>query len=243
MIQNPISKIRPEKALSTEFKQFFLLEFTKQLILHSVPMEILKLKEVISEEGVKDFDEKKEFEEHIREVLNPEDEYKKSGLSNESFLKESFTKLKQKGKPKIRRKSFPFETFKNVRLTIPETNLPERLNYLKPIPTKEDIDLGKLNPLLKDAFVKTIECPGPNSNILVSGRMGNKKTNIVLSEEEIKEIINKFSEASRIPVQEGIFKVVVGRFIFMTIVSEVVGSKFIIKKMISSRIPVPGNVF
>jgi len=239
MIQSPISKLRPEKSLSTEFKQFFLLEFTKQLILHSVPMEVLRLREVLLEEGVKNLEEKDELKEHIKEVLNPEDEYEKSNLPKESHknIEKRWTK------PKIKRKSFPFETFRNVRLTIPETNLPERLNYLKPTPTHEDMDLGKLNPLLKDSFVKSIECPGPNAHILVSGRMGDKKTNITLSEEEIKEVIHKFSEVSRIPVQEGVFKVVVGRLVFMTIVSEVVGSKFIIKKMISSRIPVPGAVF
>src|SRR3989344_2368536 len=45
-------------------------------------------------------------------------------------------------------------------LAIPETKLPERLNYLTPSPTGQEIGLGKLNPLLKGPMVRTIECNG-----------------------------------------------------------------------------------
>ena len=61
--------------------------------------------------------------------------------------------------------------------------------------------------------------------------MGTKKTNIILSREEVDQIIKKFSETTKIPIQEGIFKVVVGKLILSAIISEVIGSKFIIKKM------------
>jgi hypothetical protein len=69
----------------------------------------------------------------------------------------------------------------------------------------------------------------------VQGAMGTKKTGIVLSKEEIDETVQRFSRETRIPIQEGIFKVVVGNLIFLAIISEIVGSKFIIKKMIQEQ--------
>tara|TARA_Y100000034_G_scaffold41320_1_gene50836 strand:- start:635 stop:1183 length:549 start_codon:yes stop_codon:yes gene_type:complete len=115
-------------------------------------------------------------------------------------------------------------------LTIPESRLPPRFQYLKPTPRNIEIDLGKLNPLLKDPMVKTIECDGSDEKIKVR-TIGLKITNIILNKEEIGEVIKKFSEATKIPIQEGIFKVAFGRLILTAIISSVVGSKFIIRKM------------
>jgi len=117
-------------------------------------------------------------------------------------------------------------------LTIPEPKLPPHLQYLKPTIRDIEIDLEKLNSLIKDPAVKIIECNGPDEHIFVRGSMGVKPTNIVLSKEEITKVIKKFSEISKIPVHEGVYRVVAGRFILSAIISEVVGSKFIIKKML-----------
>jgi len=119
-----------------------------------------------------------------------------------------------------------------AKLTVPETRLPEHFQYLRPIPTRESIDLGKLNPLIKDPMVRVVECSGPEGEITVDGTMGIKKTGIILSRDEISRVIDWFSRASKIPVHEGVFKVVLGNLIFMAIVSEIVGSTFTIKKMI-----------
>jgi hypothetical protein len=73
--------------------------------------------------------------------------------------------------------------------------------------------------------------------VYVTGNMGNKKTGIVLSKDEIDEIINKFSEASKIPLGEGVFRVAVGKLVFSAIVSDVVSSKFIIKKLLYPSAP------
>lgn len=228
MVQEILLK---DKALSSEFKTRFLLSFTKQLILNSAPMEVLKLKEIVSNEPLKQEIEKEEIKERVQEVLKTEDEYEKSNFP----VKEDELIEKKWAKPKIKKKSFPFGSFRNIRLTIPEPNLPERLKYLKPTPVPVEMDLDKLNPLMKDSHVRTIECSGPDTNVLVTGTMGEKKTNIVLNENEINDIINRFAVASKIPVSEGVYKVAVGRMIFMAIVSEVIGSKFIIKKMIAYR--------
>lgn len=224
--------LNEERALSTEFKTLFLLEFTKQLIFNSSPIEVFKLKEIVMSEGKKPVKEtiKEEIKEHVKEVLKSEEkieEYEKSNFAKEEVIEKKWAK------PKIKKKTFPFENIKNIRLTIPEPNLPERLRYLKPTPVPVEMDLEKLNPLMKDPHVRTIECSGPGANVLVTGTMGDKKTNIILSEDEVNDIINRFSVASKIPISEGVYKVVVGRMIFMAIISDIIGSKFIIKKMIT----------
>ena len=121
-----------------------------------------------------------------------------------------------------------------ARLVIPEQKLPPNLQYLQPTPTDKGIDLGKLNPLIKDPMVKIIDCPGPDQNVVVTGNMGTKKTGIILGRDEISDIVEKFSAESKIPAHEGVFKVVVGRFIFLAIVSEIIGSRFTIRKMIAA---------
>ena len=113
----------------------------------------------------------------------------------------------------------------------PEPTLPPRLQYLQPIPKDEDIDLGKINILLRDPAVKTIECRGPEEKLIVTGSMGIKPTSIILSLNEINETLERFSTKAKIPLQEGIFKIVFGRLILNAIISEVVAPKFLIKKM------------
>lgn len=116
-------------------------------------------------------------------------------------------------------------------LIIPEPVLPPNLQYLKPTIKDVKIDLGKLNPLISDPMVSVIECAGPDKNIIIRGKMGTKSTEIILSIGDIDNIIITFSKLSKIPVQQGIFRVVVGRYIFSAIISDVVDKKFVIKKM------------
>ena len=91
--------------------------------------------------------------------------------------------------------------------------------------------LGKIDPLIEDPFVKIIECEGAGKYLIVKGKMGEKQTGIILNKNEIDEVIHKFEIETKIPAQEGIYKVVLGRLVFLAIISEVVGSKFIIRKM------------
>ena len=166
---------------SKEFREIFLLLFTKELINQFAPKEIPK------------------------------------------------QELKQ-----VPRRMFPIQLRPRKKiLRIPKTKLPPHLQYLKPSPTKNlELDFPKLDLLIKDPLVREIECNGADKRVLVRGVMGAKKTNILLTKEEIDEIIQKFSKVSKIPVHDGLFKVVAGRFIFSAIVSKVAGSRFIIKKMV-----------
>lgn len=205
------------KQTSNDFKALFLLEFTRELIEHSTSKEVFKLGEILKEETKERKRQKQRFKkalkirEQLKDVISP--------------LKMPLLKpLSQSPKPK------PV-------LKVPKIKLPQHLQYLKPIPTSNvEIELGKLDPLIKDPTLTDIECNGPNENIVVKGTIGTKKANIVLTKEEIDDVIKKFSEAAKIPVHEGLFKVVVGKMIFSAVVSEITGSRFIIKKMMYNPI-------
>ncbi len=152
----------------------------------------------------------------------------------------------QKTVQKQGQKNFPFKDFfagqgktkqinKTQTASIEETELPAHLRYLKPVPSSIEIDLKKLMPLVRDPLVRVIECNGQGEKIIVTGGMGRKNTPISLTKEEIDEVINTFSSSAKIPINEGIFKVVYGKLLLSAIVSEVVGSRFIIRKMDSPQ--------
>ena len=212
------------KNSSNEFKAKFLLEFTKQLIINSAPTEIFQLKEIV-ENAEKELPKKDEVKEKVKEALNIE-EMEKSVLERQpepQFLqkKMELPKTTPMMRPPVRRGV----------LKIPETQLPANFRYLRPSPTQKEVDLGKLNPLIKDPRVKIIECNGPEENIIVRGGMGTKPTGITLTQDEIKNTIEIFSKESKIPAHEGVTKVVLGNLIMSAIISDIVGSKFIIRKM------------
>ncbi len=119
----------------------------------------------------------------------------------------------------------------NPPLIIPEPNLPETVQYVKPVPTTEEIDLGRLNILVRDPLVKVIECNIPGENILVMGIMGRKMTPIKMDKDEIRGVVEKFSEATKIPLNEGLFKAAVGNLVISAVVSDIVGIKFVIRKI------------
>jgi len=228
------------KQTSKNFKKFFLLEFTKELIRSTETYKELRIKKevkkVIHEKLIKPklpqekLLKKKILRGAIKERIRRDSEMI-SQLKREETLAEfkKFYSLTKPVKPRLLKAPFPYTI--PAPLKIPESRLPETVRYLRPIPTSRMIDLGKLHPLIRDSLVKIIECNGPDEKIIVIGAMGRKNTKIILTKEEIDNTINKFSEAAKIPVHEGVFRVVFGRLIFSAMISEVVSSKFLIRKM------------
>jgi len=91
-------------------------------------------------------------------------------------------------------------------------------------------DYGKIVPLLNDPSVSSIECPGPDKPIFVI-RVGQKQiTKITLNVLEIKALLEKFAEVAHIPLLEGVFRISVDGMSVNAVVSEILGSKFVIKK-------------
>jgi hypothetical protein len=97
-------------------------------------------------------------------------------------------------------------------LDIPDISLPSHLNYLKPIPERINLNFYKLNPLINDPKVREIVA-NPNDNVIVKGSMGIMPSIIYLTKEDIMSIITLFSRYSKIPLNEGVYKVVLGDLI------------------------------
>ncbi len=204
---------------SEKFKELFLLEFTRELIENSGGGALIRLKNILkkAKEGkYKSIERvKKEAE---RKVEEPVEESRELSKKIESV-------------PQQVQKRPSVSPGRRV-LNIPEPKLPERFKYLKPTPSKAEIELGKLDAFVKDPNVLEIECPGANQGILVHGTMGSKPTGLSFSEEEIKEILDKFSKKAMIPLnEEGATKIVVGNLILNAIANEEGNYSFRIKKM------------
>ena len=91
-------------------------------------------------------------------------------------------------------------------------------------------DYGKITPLLNDPSISTIECQGAGKPVMVI-RAGQKQvTKISLSVNEIKEILERVSDAVHIPLLEGVFRAAVDNFSINAVISEMIGSRFVIKK-------------
>jgi hypothetical protein len=151
-----------------------------------------------------------------------------------------YKKIKEKiniTKHPIRRFSHPIQTpFK-----FQERPLPQRLQYIQPTPREIPMDLEKIGPILKNPKIKSITCNGPNKEILANSP-NPKKTNISLSKEEIDEIIEEFSKISRIPIENGIYRVAAGNLMLLAVISEVTDTKFTIKKIIPMQQLMPRRI-
>jgi hypothetical protein len=197
-----------QQQTTNDFRTIFLLKFTKELIENSASTDLLKLNKILEQK-----------EKNIKENIKEE----KKDLRKEITKKIYSPTFKSLPQNPIQRRPAPQP------IRIPAPRLPQRFQYLKPTPINQKIDLGKLNPLANDPAVKVIECLGANENINVI--TNNKiKTKIILTEEEIKNIIQTFSKTAKIPTQEGNYRVVVGKFILSALINPE-GSKFTIEKI------------
>ncbi len=89
---------------------------------------------------------------------------------------------------------------------------------------------GKLQPLLVDVTVTSIECPGADKPLTIVRAGQVQGTKISLSQLEINALLKKVSEKARIPLVEGVFRAAVDNFVLSAVVSGVIGSRFVIKK-------------
>ena len=94
-------------------------------------------------------------------------------------------------------------------------------------------DYGKITQLLNDPSVQQIECTGAQKQILVL-RLGQKQiTKIALSSGEISELIENISNKAHIPLLNGVFRAAVDHLLISAVVSEMIGTRFVIKKQLS----------
>jgi len=91
-------------------------------------------------------------------------------------------------------------------------------------------DYGKVTPLLNDVSISTIECFGAGKPLMVVRAGTRQPTKIVLGGDDINEFLDKVSDAVHIPILEGVFRAAVDNFSVNAVISEIIGSRFVIKK-------------
>lgn len=218
------------KSTTKDFRKYFLLQFTKEMIKATDTYKTLSIKKQVKI-TLQNKENRPPVQLYrtpprvpIRKVVNKmirqkthRDDRRVAQMKDEQPFENFFKPDAMRRGPSV--------------LKIPELSLPQTVQYIRPVAGQKEIDLGKLNPLIRDPLVRTIECNGPDQKVVVTGAMGRKATPITLAKEDIDNVVSNFSEASRIPAQEGFYKVAVGRLIISAIISKIVGSKFIITKL------------
>lgn len=93
--------------------------------------------------------------------------------------------------------------------------------------------LEKINEILSDPGVQSIECPGPEKKITInkSGRI--EIIPLALTKEEISKITQFFSEKTKIPLLTGVFRANLANLSITAIISDFVGTRFILQKRMS----------
>jgi len=234
-----------------------LIGFTRSLILNSRNTEIFRLDEIVKEHSSLPLQKisRKEMEEKIKEDLKEKiKEEVKEKLAkekliiqedkNEKLFNQSPHEIKKdffKSRPRVQLTK-PAEFQVKRSLKIPRVSFPPHLRSVKPFPSNNiSMDLGKLNPFIQDSNVTSLESEGENEPVCVIGSMGRKPTNVKLSKREIDEVIHRFSEKSRIPKSEGMFKVAVGKLLLTAMISSSVSPRFVIEKLRNNNLPKPGR--
>ncbi len=96
----------------------------------------------------------------------------------------------------------------------------------------QDVEAGleKVNQILSNSAVQSVECQGPDKPLVInaSGKTQNSQT--TLSKEEIQKVAKFFSEQTHIPLVTGVFKSILGNLTMTAVVSDFIGTRFIIQK-------------
>ena len=233
---------------SKDFRLYFLLRFTEELIKHTKIEDFTKLENVIKKKSPeKEHEEEQDpFKDFQMSIMHENPTVRKIQVATElkrfssPMLPRSNTYLRIPSQrtqqmPPMQQQNFQqsFQPKQAVRrpLSIPDYPLPPTVRHIRPVPMPLLMDLGKLNPLLQEQGVASIECNGTDVAIIAKGQGGSRTTNIMLNREEVDQIIQAFSLASKIPLHDGVFKAAVGNLLISAIVSEIIGSQFIISKI------------
>ncbi len=89
---------------------------------------------------------------------------------------------------------------------------------------------GKLNMVVRDPFIQFIECPGPDQRLIVTRNGQKQQTNVVLTSEEIKMLLQNVSAKTKIPLLNGVFRVSWDNMVINAVISDNLDSRFLIKK-------------
>jgi hypothetical protein len=111
----------------------------------------------------------------------------------------------------------------------PRAMAPTR-EYTPSIASQRELVLSRILPILNDPTVFSIECSGPDKPVLVNRYGSIQASQITLSAEDIKSVLQEISNRTRIPLITGAFKAAFDNFICTAVVSDFISSRFIIQR-------------
>jgi len=106
--------------------------------------------------------------------------------------------------------------------------------------TPEKINLpimDRISPILADPSVQSINCPGPDKNITIMRNGTIQTVAMSFTAEDITNFLKDVAEKTKIPLLPGLFKVVFQNLIITAVISEFVGTKFMIEKRMTPALP------
>ena len=142
------------------------------------------------------------------------------------FLKEFILNLIEQSMPEI-----PEEERETPRKEIKE----EKKEEIKPKTpeikkAKEESAEERLNKLIEDEEVDSIECSGPEKQLIVNKSGEIHPINVTFSKEEINSLVKKFSEKSNTPIKGGMLRARLDGKSITALISEYIGTRFMIQK-------------
>lgn len=211
--------MKKENKENYEIRKLFLENFTEALIFNMLPKESPLIPQT----------EKLEIS---RFKTNEEPQ-----IAQTQQIQQIMPFIKSKNIPEIPAQIFkiPAKPIEPIKKQLP---IYPQIPFLPPLQLSA-MPISKLIPFLNDIAITTIECPGPERNIIINRRGLLQTTPIVLSQDEISLLMNEFSEKTRIPLIQGVFKAYLGNFLITAVVSEFVGTRFLIERRPQMYAPFP----
>lgn len=115
-------------------------------------------------------------------------------------------------------------------IALPPVNLSPYIGHRKNSVHNIKISSEKLSPFISDPEIESIECPGPDAPISIKKRGEIISTSVKMSESEISNLVKEISKLTNTQIIDGILSVSIPEMSFTAVLSEFVGSRFIIQK-------------
>jgi hypothetical protein len=195
--------------------------------------QIKEIEEKKKTQKLKEISVKKSFIEKLRKPIFHRSKYQKPIPINQRqrFMAPKKQQIKQKTGMTGMQKSIQIPIQETKRHTIRKPL--EDIKKIKPEAEQRPtgFSLGKIEKILRDKTIQSIECPGPGKKVLVKKLSKINSTSLTLGQPEITNIIQKFASQAKIPIMGGILKAAVGDMVISAVISEYVGSRFIINRL------------
>lgn len=200
----------------------FIKLFVRELILNSYRHELVKqeAKQVIIE---------KKPQEKPRQVIMPQ-------IKTPLLLPKKVRSVVETKAPEL--PPLPIKKPENIQEQKPQPKPQQTPMFTSVSDIKlKQLDLGKISLILRDPTVLSVESPGPGKNLLINKHGIVQPAPIVLGKDEINKIMDEVSVKTRIPLIPGLFKVVLNDTLIIAVVSEFVGTRFLIQKRMPFQQP------